>query len=79
MMQPKLKVALISKVKDCFGVWEVAVTINERLYTYPIESEYILKKIEKMIRLKKYGKAIHLLSQFKVEGFNYFEETTNGI
>lgn len=76
-MKQKLKVVLTSKIKDCFGVWEVCVAINGRHYTYPIESEFILRKVEKMIRLEKYSKAIHLLSQFKVEGFNYFEENAH--
>jgi len=70
----KLTVCLLSKVRDCFGVWEITVVINEKPYTYPIDSEYAVRKIEKMIRLNKPGKAIHLLSQFKIGGFNFFKE-----
>lgn len=70
----KLTCQLLSKVKDYFGVWEVTVLINNRLYTYPISSEFLLKKVEKLIRLKKFGKAIHVLSQAKISGYNYFEK-----
>ena len=70
----KLTVSLVSYTKDCCGVYEVRVLINEKSYTYPIDSEYIFRKVKKMIRLHKPGKALHLLSMFKIEGFNYFEE-----
>jgi len=75
----KLTICLVSKVRDCFGVWETTVTINDKLYTYPIDSEFALRKIEQMIRTKKFGKALYLLSLFKIEEFNYFkEEVDNG-
>ena len=80
-MKPKLEVTLLSEVRDFFGVYELTVSINGKIYTYPITSEYAARKIEKMIRLKKFGKALHLLSQFKIEGFNSFEkkgEVING-
>jgi hypothetical protein len=64
----------MSTSKDCFGVIEVTVSLNGKTYTYPITSEFAMKKVEKMIRLKKFGKALHLLSLFKIEGFNYFAE-----
>ena len=70
----KLTLSLISYTRDCFGVYEIRVLINGKSYTYPINSEYIFRKIKKMIRLHKPGKAIHLLSAFKTKGFNYFEE-----
>ena len=73
-MKVKPAVKIISKTRDCFGVWEVSVLINGRAYTYPVDSEYIVRKIEKMLRFRKPGKALHLLSQFKTEGFNYFKE-----
>jgi hypothetical protein len=65
----------MSTSKDCFGVIEVTVSLNGKAYTYPITSEFALKKVQKMIRLKKFGKALHLLSLFKVKGFNYFAVT----
>jgi len=77
-MKPKLEVTLISEVRDFFGVWEVTVDINEKVYTYPLNSEYAVRKIEKMIRLRKFGKALHLLSQFKIEGFNEYEKERGG-
>lgn len=72
-MKQKLEIQLISKVRDIFGVWEITVNINGKLYTYPIDAEYGLKKIKKMIRLKKYGKALHLLNLYKIKGFNSFK------
>jgi hypothetical protein len=69
----------MSKIKDCFGVIEVTVSINGKAYTYPITSEFALRKAEKMLRLHKYGKALHLLTLFKIEGFNYFAEAENGV
>lgn len=70
---------IVSKTKDFFGVIEVCVSINGKIYTYPITSEFIIRKIEKMLRLKKFGKALHLLSLFKIEGFNYYSEVKNGV
>jgi hypothetical protein len=60
-------------VKDSFGVYEVEVFINSKLYTYPITSEFALRKIGKLLRLNKPGKALYLLKLFKVSGFNNFE------
>lgn len=77
-----LTVSLISKMRDYFGVWEVEVLINGVVYTYPISSEYILKKVEKLLRLKKPGKALYLLGQAKISGFNSFssvEDFTDGV
>lgn len=70
----KLTIYLLATRKDCFGVIEVDVSINGKQYTYPITSEFILRKVQKMIRLKKFGKALHLLSLFQINGFNYFKE-----
>jgi len=78
MPKPKLEVTIISETRDCFGVWEVTVAVNKKIYTYPIDAEFGLKKVRKMIRLKKYGKALHLLSLYKLKGFNSFEEDKSG-
>jgi hypothetical protein len=70
----KLTVSLVSKIKDYFGIWEVTVLINNKAYTYPISSEFLLGKVEKQLRLNKPGRALHLLKQAKITGFNSFEE-----
>jgi hypothetical protein len=69
-----LTLFLVSKSKDCFGVWEVCVLINGKEYTYPVSSEYAVVKVERLLRgpHPKYGKALHLLTLFKVNGFNAF-------
>jgi len=59
-------------MKDLFGVIEVCVSINGKCYTYPLDSEWIVKKVKKLIRLKKFGRAIQLLKLSKIEGFNYY-------
>lgn len=69
-----LTLSLVSKTKDCFGVWEVEVLINEKRYVYPIDSEYILRKVEKAIKRKAFGTALKLLSSAKIEGFNFYKE-----
>ena len=79
MSKSRVKMLIVSEVKDCFGVWEIKVAINGKLYTYPIDSEFIVRKVKKMLRLNKIGKAINLLSQFKITGFNSFEEECDGI
>jgi hypothetical protein len=70
----KLTCLLLSKAKDCFGIWEVCILINDKEYTYPITSEFAVNKFEKLLRCKhpKPGKALHLLTLFKVTGFNAF-------
>lgn len=69
-----LTIEVISKTKDSFGIWEVEVLINSKLYTYPITSEFAVRKIESLLRWRKPGKALKMLSLFKTEGFNVFEE-----
>ena len=69
----KLTIRLVGISKDCFGIYEVTVNLNGKTYTYPISSEYIVKKIEKLIKFKHYGKVMNLLRGFKITGFNSFE------
>ena len=69
----KLTIRLDSVVRDCFGVHEITVAINGKVYTYPVGSEFIAKKIEKLIKFKHYGKVMNLLRGFKITGFNSFE------
>ena len=68
-----LTLCLVSEMKDLFGVIEVCVSINGKCYTYPLDSEWIVKKVKKLIRLKKFGRAIQLLKQSVIGGFNYYE------
>ena len=70
----KLTIKLDGICKDFFGVYEVAVVINGKPYTYPVGSEFIVKKVQKLIKFKHFGKVINLLRQFKITGFNSFEE-----
>jgi len=69
----KLTLCLVSEMKDLFGVIEICVSINGKCYTYPLDSEWIVKKVKKLIRLKKFGRAIQLLKQSMIGGFNYHE------
>lgn len=68
-----MTICLISKVKDFFGVWEVSILIDGKEYTYPISSEFALKKFEVLLKKRRYGKALNILKQFKIESFNSFE------
>jgi len=70
----KLTFQIVSKVKDCCGVWEVSIVLGSKSYTYPISSEYAVEKAEEFIRLRRYGKALQMLKQFKIDGFNAFEK-----
>jgi hypothetical protein len=63
-----------SKTKDEFGIWEIEIFINGNLYTYPITSEFAVRKVESLLRRHKPGKALHVLSLFTVPGFNAFKE-----
>jgi len=74
MEKRKLSVELESITKDIFGVYEVRALVNEKTYTFPITSEFILRKVKSLLRRKKPGKALYLLKQFKTTGFNAFEE-----
>jgi hypothetical protein len=69
-----LTLCLTSKMRDFFGVWEVSVIIGDKSYTYPISSEFKVRKIEQLIRLKKFGSAIKLLNEAKIKGFNAYEK-----
>uniref|UniRef100_A0A6M3KIV4 Uncharacterized protein n=1 Tax=viral metagenome TaxID=1070528 RepID=A0A6M3KIV4_9ZZZZ len=69
-----LKMEIISKVRDIFGIWEVTVLLNKKEYTYPIISEYALKKVERLLRNRKPGKALHVLKLFTTSGFNVYRE-----
>lgn len=69
-----LTISLISESTDQFGVIEVGVLINEKLYTYPITSEFALRKIKSLLFRHKPGKALKLLQMFKTTGFNSFEK-----
>lgn len=69
-----LKVIVVSKITDCFNVTEVSVLINGKEYTYPITSEFAVRKVESLIKRKRYGKAIKVLNLFVTTGFNSFKE-----
>ena len=72
-----MTLCLESKTRDIFGVWEVSVLINSKSYTYPINSEFVVRKVEDLIRKRRFGKALKLLNLFKVSGFNSFEKGEN--
>ena len=72
-----LKLVITSKVKDLFGIWEVTVLLDGKEYTYPTTSEYAVKKVEKLIRNRKPGKALHVLKLFTTTGFNAYKETAS--
>jgi hypothetical protein len=69
-----LNIKLESKVKDFMGVWEVGVLINGKAYTYSISSEWAVEEFERLLRKRKPGRALKVLNQFKLEGFNSFKE-----
>lgn len=70
----KMTLCLGSCIKDEFGVYEQEVFINGKLYTYPLSSEFIIRKINTLVRRKKFGAAIQLLNKFLITGFNSFKE-----
>jgi hypothetical protein len=72
-----LTLKITSKVRDVFGIWEVTVLLNNKLYTFPVTSEFALRKVEKLLRNRKPGKALHLLKLFTTTGFNAFKENSN--
>ena len=63
----KKTVCLASKSCDCFGLWELEVVIDSKLYSYTINSEFAVRKFESLVRRHKPGSAIHLLNLFKVQ------------
>jgi hypothetical protein len=63
----KLTVYLMSKIRDCFGVWEVEVVINGKPYTYPLSSAFAVSAFEDLLYKKKPGKALQVLKKFKIE------------
>lgn len=75
----RLLMRIESVNKDSFGIWEVGVRIDTKLYTYPLTSEFAVRKVSSLIRQRKYGKAIQVLHLFCTPGFNYWkEELTDG-
>ncbi len=78
-LRQKLTMSVVSVSKDPSGVYEVCVLLNKKEYTFPITSEFALRKAQKLLRLKHPGKALWLLKQFTTSGFNSFKErNTNG-
>jgi hypothetical protein len=69
-----LTIVLEQELKDTFGVHELSIRINSKLYTYPITSEFIVRKFKALLRRNKPGKALRLLSLFTTE-FNSFKES----
>gem|GEM_PF-6185215 len=59
----KLTVCLGSVVRDFNGFWEVSIGINGKEYTFGIQSEYIVRQVQRLIRRNRGGKAISLLKQ----------------
>lgn len=74
----KLTMFLESKVRDYSGVWELTVWIKNKVYTYPVSSEFSVREIERAIHKHRYGSALKLLKKFKIDGFNSFEGGNNG-
>jgi len=72
-MCQKLTCLLTSETKDFFGVWEVEVLVNGKTYTFPISSEFLLRKFKSLLYRHKPGKALALLKKAKITGFNSFE------
>jgi len=70
----KLTFKLVSKTKDFFGVWEICICINDKYYTYPINSEFAVEEVERLISKHRFGKALQTLKQFKTNNFNSFEK-----
>jgi hypothetical protein len=69
-----MTLSLVSKIRDSFGVWEISILLNGKMYTYPITSEFAVRKFEVLLRRRRFGKAIKLLNTFLVAGFNSFKE-----
>ena len=70
----KLTIRLVAIRTDIFGVIEVDVILNNKLYTYPITSEFALRKVQSLLYRHKPGRALKVLEMFKVRGFNAFEK-----
>ena len=56
-----------STSRDSFGVIEVKTILNGKPYTFPITSEFALRKVQSLLRRHKPGKALQLLRLFLVE------------
>jgi hypothetical protein len=69
-----LNICLISKVRDFNGIWEVSILLNGKAYTYPITSEFAVRKFESLLYRHKPGRALEILRKFKITGFNSFEK-----
>jgi hypothetical protein len=70
----KLNLSLEAIIKNPFGLYEVHTLINGKPYTFPITSEFAVRKIQSLLRRNKPGKALSLLRLFKTSGFNAFEK-----
>lgn len=63
----KLTFCLEVVSKDFFGIFTVETLINGKEYTFCLNSEYILRKIESLIHRHKSGKALNLIKKWNVK------------
>lgn len=65
--QPKL--FLLGTTLDCFGVWELQVKLNEKVYTYSIGSEYAVNKFLTYYKRGQFDRAVSVLNHFRIKPF----------
>lgn len=58
-----MQLMIWSQVQHFDGLIDVDVSINKKIYSFTLTSEYILDKVQKLIRQKCPGKALNLLKE----------------
>jgi hypothetical protein len=61
----KLTLEVVSK--DFFGVFTVQALIDEKPYTFVLNSEYAIRQVQKLIRQRRPGRALNMLKKFNVK------------
>jgi hypothetical protein len=61
----KLTLEVVSK--DFFGIFTVHALIDEKPYTFVLNSEYAIRQVQKLIRQRRPGRALNMLKKFNVK------------
>jgi hypothetical protein len=63
----KLSVVIEVEHKDFFGFYTLEVLINQKSYTYYLNSEFALRKVKSLLYRHKAGRALKVLKLFNIK------------
>lgn len=63
----KLTICLESVRKDFLGLYDIIALINHKPYSYVLNSEYIVRKVQDLIKRHRPGKALQLLKKSNIK------------